>query len=82
MLADDGLRDARVLVLANKQDLPGAVRPDNIVEGLKLNSVRKHQWFVQQCSATTGAGIYEGLDWLHRSLKERRSASRAAAPGA
>ena len=32
MLAEDGLRTAAVLVLANKQDMPSAVAPDKVAE--------------------------------------------------
>ena len=71
VLADDGLRNARVLVFANKQDLPGAQKPDKVAAALRLNTIRKNEWFLQPCSAVSGDGMYEGLDWLHRSLKER-----------
>lgn len=70
MLAEDGLRDARVLVLANKQDMKSAVAADKVAEAFKLQSLRSHDWFLQPCSAVSGAGLYEGLDWLHRSVRD------------
>lgn len=76
--AEDGLRRASVLVLANKQDLPGAMRAEKVADGLGLRALRGMDWYVQACSAATGEGIYEGLEWLHKSLKARR-AGRAAA---
>ena len=79
MLAEDGLRHASVLVLANKQDLRGAARPDKVAEALNLHSVRQHDWYLQPCSAVTGDGLYEGLDWLHRSV--RAKAGRAVGGG-
>lgn len=69
MMNDELLRHARLLVLANKQDLPHAVRPDKIVDALGLPSLRCHEWFIQPCSAARGEGLFEGLDWLSRSLK-------------
>jgi small GTP-binding protein len=71
MLAEDELRDAALLVLANKQDLPHAMNVDEITERLGLNGLRNRQWYVQGACATTGEGLYEGLDWLCSSLSKR-----------
>lgn len=74
LLSEDQLHDAAVLILANKQDLPYAVSASELTDKLGLHSVRRHQWFVQPCSALTGDGLYEGLDWLSATLaKKRRS---------
>ena len=72
MLADDELRDAAVLVLANKQDLPNAMSVGEITDKLGLNQLRNRQWFVQATSAPTGDGLYEGLDWLSKTLTRRK----------
>jgi ADP-ribosylation factor protein 1 len=79
VVSEDALRDAVVLVLANKQDLPTALRADKMTDALGLRSLR-HPWFIQACSATTGDGIYEGLHWLHTTLRNvpRRAVSAAA----
>ena len=82
ILADDMLRNARLLVLANKQDLPRAARPDAVASQLRLHSLRQHDWYLQPCSALSGDGIYEGLDWVHRSLKARNKGRGAVAAGA
>merc|ERR1712079_666428 len=63
MLAEDELRDAILLVFANKQDLPNAMSVDEITEKLGLNQLRNRQWYIQSTCATTGDGLYEGLDW-------------------
>jgi len=67
MLAEDELRDAHVLVLANKQDLPDAMEPAMIADKLKLHSLRR-KWFIQSTCATNGEGLYEGLDWLSNTI--------------
>lgn len=69
MLNADELRDARLLVLANKQDLPRSASPEKIVDALGLHSLRSRDWYLQPCSAARGEGLYEGLDWLSRALK-------------
>lgn len=73
VLSDDGLRGACVLVLANKQDLPQAMRVDAIADKLGLNSYRRHEWYIQPCSAVKGDGILDGLDWLHKALNGKTS---------
>ena len=68
MLQEDELKDSVVLVFANKQDLPGAVTTSEVANKLGLTAHKKHDWFVQGCSATKGDGIYEGLDWMCKAL--------------
>ena len=35
-----------------------------ISDGLDLTSLRDRQWHIVACSALTGKGLEEGLDWL------------------
>ena len=71
-LEDDNLRDASVLVLANKQDLPNAAGPSELQELMKLRSLRGRKWFVRGCTATNGKGLFEGLDWLSANLPAKK----------
>merc|ERR1712048_512585 len=66
MLMEEEMRDAVLLVFANKQDLPNAMTAAEITEKLDLHSMRNRQWFMQSTCASTGDGLYEGLDWLSR----------------
>ena len=65
-------------LLANKQDLPNAARPEKIADALGIHGAlgRKHEWYIQGCSAATGEGITEGLEWAHRALGAKRRAPR------
>jgi hypothetical protein len=45
MLAEDELREAVLLVFANKQDLPNAMPVNKITERLGLNTLRHRQWY-------------------------------------
>merc|ERR1711865_1060294 len=72
MLGEDEMRDAAVLVFANKQDLPNSMPAAEVIEKLGLQSMRNRQWFVQSACATTGDGLYEGLDWLSRTLSSSK----------
>ena len=72
MLAEDELREAVVLVFANKQDLPNAMSVNEVTEKLGLNQLRNRQWYIQSTCATTGDGLYEGLDWLSNTLNKKK----------
>ena len=73
MLNEDELREACVLVFANKQDLPNAMPPQDLTDKLGLHSLRQRAWYVQSTCATTGDGLYEGLDWLSSTLEKNRA---------
>merc|ERR1712055_980920 len=68
MLTEDELRDAHVLVFANKQDLPNAMTASELTDQLGLQSLRNRKWYIQATCATQGHGLYEGLDWLSNEL--------------
>jgi small GTP-binding protein len=72
MLAEDELRNAALLVLANKQDLPQAMSVNEVSERLGLNKLKNRQWYVQGTCANSGDGLYEGLDWLCSALKNSK----------
>jgi len=73
MLNEDELRDALLLVFANKQDLPNAQTAAEITDKLGLHSLRQRTWYIQATCATSGDGLYEGLEWLSTNLKKRGS---------
>lgn len=65
MLQEEELRDIPILVFANKQDLPNVMSVEEITDKLELNSIPDtRSWFVTPSCATTGDGLYEGLDWI------------------
>ena len=72
MLAEDELRDAVLLVFANKKDLPNAMNTVELTEKLGLHALRSRQWFIQRTCATTGEGLYEGLDWLSNNISSKK----------
>ena len=70
MLEEEELRDAVLLVFANKQDLPNAMNAAELTDKLRLNSLRNRNWYIQATTATQGNGLYEGLDWLSKELEK------------
>ena len=71
MLREDELKDAALLVFANKQDLPTGMSVSEIAGKLELHSLGSRQWFIQAACATTGDGLYEGFDWLSSVLNAK-----------
>ncbi|KAI4822165.1 hypothetical protein KUCAC02_007724 [Chaenocephalus aceratus] len=72
MLAEDELADAKLLVFANKQDLPNAMNAAEITDKLALHTLCNRNWYIQATCATTGDGIYEGLNWLAMTIKKKK----------
>jgi ADP-ribosylation factor 1/2 len=68
LLNEEQLKGVPVLIYANKQDLPHTLSLARTTEELDMRNEKSRKWFVQSCSATTGMGIYEGLDWLSRAI--------------
>lgn len=64
MLNEEELRDAALLVFANKQDQPGAKGAGEISEALRLGELKDRNWSIVACSAIDGRGVDEGMDWL------------------
>ena len=52
------------MVLANKQDVKEAASEVEISELMRLVEVRDREWTIFKCSAVTGAGLGESMDWL------------------
>lgn len=69
MLEEEELKDAVLLIFANKQDMKGALPAAKVSEHLGLTSIRNRQWSIQETSATKGRGLFEGFDWLVVSLQ-------------
>jgi len=59
--------DVVLLVLANKQDMPNALSKDEIAKQLELDTLQA-KYHIEPTCATTGTGLYEGLDWLIDNL--------------
>lgn len=40
-----------------------------VTDKLGLHSIRNRKWYIQSTCATSGDGLYEGLDWLSSTLQ-------------
>ena len=68
MLVDEGLKETVLLVLANKQDLPGAMSIPEVTDKLGLHTIKERKWFIQATCAYRGDGLLEGFDWLSKQV--------------
>jgi len=69
--AHQDLGEAVLLVLANKQDVPGAMNAAEVTDALALHTIKRHDWQIQACCALTGDGLFEGLDWITHTLRKK-----------
>lgn len=77
MLSEPELEGVKVVVMANKQDQARSATPSKVADHLNLHSLKKHEWYVQGCCATTGEGVHDGLDWMVDALKRRPTTRKA-----
>ena len=68
LLKNEALKNAVILIYANKQDLPGAKNVGEIVQIYELDTIKNHIWHIQPCSAQTGEGLITGMKWLSDQL--------------
>jgi len=68
LLQNDALKNAVILIYANKQDLPGAKNVAEIIRIYELDTIKDHIWHIQPCSAQTGEGLITGMKWLSDQL--------------
>jgi ADP-ribosylation factor-like protein 2 len=77
LLGQERLMGASLLVLANKQDVPGARSCSEIARLLRLEgenaspALRNRHWNIMPCSAVTGKGLLEGVEWMVSDIASR-----------
>lgn len=72
MLEEEELRKAILVVLANKQDMDGAMSATEVSNALGLSALKSRSWSIFKTSATKGEGLDEAMDWLVNALKTRQ----------
>ncbi|KAM6212291.1 ADP-ribosylation factor-like protein 11 [Sarcoramphus papa] len=58
-----------VLLLANKQEVPGALAPAELGERLRQGRLAGRRWVLRGCSAHTGQGLQEAMAILGELLR-------------
>jgi ADP-ribosylation factor-like protein 2 len=73
ILSQEKLAGASLLILANKQDLAGALSFQEISDALQLNSpdISGRHMSIIGCSAITGEGLESGVNWIVTDIASR-----------
>lgn len=58
-------------MLANKNDIKGALGSADISDALGLNNIQTHQWHIQSTCALSGHGLSDGFDWILQNIEGR-----------
>uniref|UniRef100_A0A8D0L241 ADP-ribosylation factor-like protein 14 n=1 Tax=Sphenodon punctatus TaxID=8508 RepID=A0A8D0L241_SPHPU len=74
MLEAGHMTGVPVVLLANKQDMPGTKCAAEVVEELGLRKLRGRDWHAQGCCALSGEGLPEALTKLAEMVKQYRKA--------
>ncbi|NWI14643.1 ARL14 protein, partial [Crypturellus soui] len=77
VLRSEVIKNVPVVLLANKQDLPGALNAEEVTRRFHMKKYcSDRNWYVQPCCAITGEGLSEALKRvtafakIHRKSKE------------
>merc|ERR1711962_488813 len=70
LLCEEKLSGTPILVYANKQDLIGSATAAKVAEGLALHTIKDRVWQIQACSATSGEGVRDGMEWVVKNIKK------------
>ena len=72
MLDEEELKSAILVVLANKQDLEGAMSVTEVYSALGLDALKNRTFQIFKASAVKGEGLDEAMDWLSNSLQAKK----------
>ncbi|KAG8189710.1 hypothetical protein JTE90_022522 [Oedothorax gibbosus] len=68
MLEEDELKKAILVVLANKQDMQGALTVPEVHQALGLDALKNRTFQIFKTSAVKGEGLEESMEWLSNML--------------
>ncbi|OXA57900.1 ADP-ribosylation factor-like protein 1 [Folsomia candida] len=72
MLGEEELKSAILVVLANKQDMEGALSVSEVYQALGLEQLKSRTFQIFKVSALKGQGLDEAMQFLSESLKNRK----------
>ena len=69
ILDNENMSGVPLMVIANKQDLCGAVKPSQLLHMLELEKITDRPWSIHGTCAITGVGLQETMDSLIALVK-------------
>ena len=64
LLKNEALKNAVLLIFANKQDLTTSKKISDLIQIYDFDNIKDHIWHIQPCSALTGEGLEISYKWL------------------
>jgi len=64
MLEEEELKKSILVVLANKQDMEGAMTETEVAKQLGLSCIKDRKYQIFKTSALKGKGLDEAMEWL------------------
>lgn len=78
LLDEERLGRVPLLIMANKQDLLNALSPSEISSELSLDQLRDRTVQILPCSAMTGEGLQEGMEWIVEQINAGKTEEEKA----
>jgi small GTP-binding protein len=75
IITNESMSTVPVVIIANKSDLPTAIKPSELIQQLSLHSIARRRWYIQSACALTGDGIVEGMQQLSKMIKDKRKST-------
>ena len=72
MLDEEELKSSILVVLANKQDLEGAMSVTEVYGALGLDALKSRTFQIFKASAVRGDGLDEAMEWLSNAIQARK----------
>ena len=72
LLGEEELKKVPLLVYANKQDIEMACSAEDVMTALELNEIKERTWNIQACSAMSGEGLSDGMEWLIKTIGDKK----------
>ena len=69
---EEELKGAILVVLANKQDIEGAMSVTEVHQALGLEALKNRTFQIFKASAIKGDGLDESMEWLSNALQNRK----------
>ena len=66
------MREVPILFFANKMDIQGSMDAAKVASSLDLDNITDRPWHIQNCSAKTGEGVDDGMNWLSNMVKRKK----------
>ncbi|KAJ1296850.1 hypothetical protein BS78_01G333800 [Paspalum vaginatum] len=72
VIRHEHLKGAPLLIVANKQDVPGVIDDEELAKFLHLKELDERPYMFQAVSAYNGRGIKSGINWLVEQMEKSK----------